>query len=64
MTQTNVYSINGDVAQKIDVPAVFSTPYRPDIIKKAVLAAAANGRQPYGPAKKAGMRHAVSTRGK
>ena len=64
MTQTNVYSVNGDVAQKVDVPAVFSTPYRPDIIKKAVLAAAANGRQPYGPAKKAGMRHAVSTRGK
>ena len=64
MTQTNVYSINGDVSQKVDVPEVFSTPYRPDIIKKAVLAAAANGRQPYGPAKKAGMRHAVSTRGK
>ena len=43
---------------------MFSTPYRPDIIKKAVLAAAANKRQPYGPSKGAGMRHSVSTWGK
>lgn len=64
MAKTNVYSVSGDVASQVDVPAVFSTPYRPDIIKKAVLAAAANGRQPYGPGKRSGMRHAVSTRGK
>ena len=35
MAKTNVYGINGDVASQVDVPAVFSTPYRPDIIKKA-----------------------------
>ncbi len=64
MAKTNVYGVNGDVASQVDVPAVFSTPYRPDIIKKAVLAAAANKRQPYGPAKGAGMRHSVSTWGK
>ncbi len=64
MAQTNVYSVNGDVAGKVDVPEVFSTPYRPDVIKKAVLAAAANSRQPYGPAARAGMRHSVSTWGK
>ena len=64
MAKTNVYGINGDVASQVDVPAVFSTPYRPDIIKKAVLAAAANKRQPYGPSKGAGMRHSVSTWGK
>lgn len=64
MAQTNVYSVRGGVAGTVDVPAAFETPYRPDIIKKAVLAAAANGRQPYGPAKESGMRHAVSTRGK
>ena len=64
MAQTNVYSVKGDVAGKIDVPAAFETPYRPDLIKKAVLAAAANGRQPYGPAKMSGMRHSVSTWGK
>ena len=64
MAQTNVYSVNGDVAGKVDVPEAFSTPYRPDVIKKAVLAAAANSRQPYGPAPGAGMRHSVSTWGK
>lgn len=64
MAQTNVYSVRGGVAGTVEVPAAFETPYRPDIIKKAVLAAAANGRQPYGPSKESGMRHAVSTRGK
>ena len=64
MAKTNVYGVNGDVASQVDVPEVFSTPYRPDIIKKAVLAAAANKRQPYGPSKGAGMRHSVSTWGK
>ncbi|MCQ2055901.1 MAG: 50S ribosomal protein L4 [archaeon] len=63
-TQTNVYSIDGNVTEKIDVPTVFETVYRPDIIKRAVLAAAANSRQPYGPTRMSGMRHAVSTRGK
>lgn len=64
MTTTNVYSVNGEVAGTIDVPAVFSSEYRPDIIKRAVLAAAANSRQPYGSAPRAGMRHSVSTWGK
>ena len=64
MAQTNVYSVKGDVAGKIDVPAAFDTPYRPDLIKKAVLAAAANKKQPYGPNKLSGMRHSVSTWGK
>jgi large subunit ribosomal protein L4e len=64
MSQTNVYSVKGEVAEQIDVPAVFSTPYRPDLIKKAILSAAANGRQPYGPGLRAGMRHSVSTWGK
>ncbi len=64
MATTNVYSTSGSVAGTVEVPAVFDTPYRPDIIKKAVLAAAANKRQPYGPAAGSGMRHSVSTWGK
>ncbi|MDR1404302.1 MAG: 50S ribosomal protein L4 [Candidatus Methanoplasma sp.] len=64
MAQTNVYSVKGEVSGTIDVPEVFSSEYRPDIIKKAILAAAANKRQPYGPAARAGMRHSVSTWGK
>ena len=64
MAQTNVYSAKGDVAGKVDLPEAFNTPLRPDLIKKVVLAVAANGRQPYGPSKMAGMRHSVSTWGK
>ncbi|HIJ00908.1 MAG: large subunit ribosomal protein L4e [Candidatus Methanomethylophilaceae archaeon] len=61
---TNVYSVSGEVVKSMAVPKVFDTPFRPDVIKKAVVAADANKRQPYGPAKTAGMRHAVSTWGK
>ena len=64
MATTNVYAVSGGVAGTVEVPEAFATPYRPDIIKKAVLAAAANGRQPYGPGARSGMRHAVSFRGK
>ncbi|MBE6514119.1 MAG: 50S ribosomal protein L4 [Candidatus Methanomethylophilaceae archaeon] len=64
MATTNVYAVSGGVAGSVDVPEAFQTPYRPDIIKKAVLAAAANKRQPYGPAEGSGMRHSVSTWGK
>jgi large subunit ribosomal protein L4e len=64
MAQTNVYSVNGEVSGTIDVPEVFSTEYRPDIIKKAILASNANSRQPYGPNERSGMRHSVSTWGK
>ncbi|HKM09767.1 MAG TPA: 50S ribosomal protein L4 [Candidatus Methanomethylophilaceae archaeon] len=64
MKQTNVYRVTGDVSGMIDVPEAFESEYRPDIIKKAIHAAAANGRQPYGPGRDAGMRHSVSTWGK
>ncbi|MDR1954344.1 MAG: 50S ribosomal protein L4 [Candidatus Methanoplasma sp.] len=64
MAQTNVYSVNGEVSGTIDVPEVFSYEYRPDVIKKSILAAAANKRQPYGPNERSGMRHSVSTWGK
>jgi len=64
MRQTNVYSVNGKVTKKADVPKVFDTPYRPDVIKRAVIATASNKRQPYGPAPDAGIKHSVSTWGK
>lgn len=64
MTQANVYSIEGDVVGKIDIPTAFDAPCRPDLIKKVVIATANNNRQPYGPSKMSGMRHSVSTWGK
>jgi large subunit ribosomal protein L4e len=64
MRQTNVYSVNGKVSKQVDVPKVFETPFRPDVIKRAVVATASNKRQPYGPSPDAGIRHSVSTWGK
>ncbi len=60
----NVYGTNGKVKGKVELPQVFSTPFRPDLIRRAVVAAQANRRQRYGPSKVAGMRHSVSTWGK
>jgi large subunit ribosomal protein L4e len=62
--KVNVYSLKGDVVRTADLPSVFATVFRPDVIKKAVVAEEANRRQPYGPFVGAGVRHAVSTWGK
>jgi large subunit ribosomal protein L4e len=51
----NIIDLSGKTAKKI-TSALFEEPYRPDLIKKAVLAAQANRRQPYGPHMYAGMR--------
>lgn len=60
----NVYGTDGKVKGKLGLPEVFSTPFRPDLIRRAVVSAQANRRQRYGPSKVAGMRHSVSTWGK
>lgn len=62
--QVNVYGLDGEVKGVTDLPQVFNTQFRPDIIRKAVNASRANRRQPYGPAPMAGMRHAVAQLGK
>jgi large subunit ribosomal protein L4e len=59
-----VYSPDGKATEQVQLPAHFFTPYRPDIIRKDVMAAASNRRQPYGPKFRAGMRHSVETWGK
>lgn len=52
--QVKVIGKSGKQGAEIAVPDIFSEPYRPDIIKKAVLAAQANRLQPYGPDRTAG----------
>lgn len=52
--QVKVINKSGKPGVEISVPDIFSEPYRPDIIKKAVLAAQANRLQPYGPDRTAG----------
>jgi large subunit ribosomal protein L4e len=64
MVKVNVYGIDGNVKDTIDLPEIFSTPYRPDLIKKSFWALSSNKRQPYGADPMAGMRHAVDWPGK
>ena len=51
-----VRDLNGDDAGEVDLPEAFDTPYRPDLIQRAVVAAQANRKQAYGADPFAGMR--------
>ncbi len=51
----NIIDLSGNAAKKIS-STLFDETSRPDLIKKAVLAAQANRQQPYGPHIYAGMR--------
>lgn len=62
--EVHVYSLNGEVVKNVELPAVFRAPLRLDLIRRAVTAFQANRRQPYGPNRKAGMRHSVRWSGK
>src|SRR5213083_566533 len=62
--QVHVYSLDGDVVKTIDLPTVFRSDIRLDLIRRAVTAFQANRRQPYGPGIGAGMRHSVRWSGK
>ncbi|MEF8774743.1 MAG: 50S ribosomal protein L4 [Halobacteriales archaeon] len=54
--QATVRDLDGEDAGEVDLPAVFETPYRPDLIKRAVLAAQANRKQDHGADPYAGLR--------
>ena len=54
--QATVRDLNGDEADTLDLPEVFETAYRPDLIKRAVHAAQANRKQAYGSDDYAGLR--------
>lgn len=64
MVKVNVYGINGSSSEKIDLPDVFDTPYRPDIIRKSFNVLHSNKRQPYGADPYAGTRQATASVGK
>ncbi|MDD1701816.1 MAG: 50S ribosomal protein L4 [Methanoregula sp.] len=46
--KAQVKTIEGGVAKDIELPAMFSEEYRPDLIKKAVMALQSTRRQPHG----------------
>jgi large subunit ribosomal protein L4e len=55
MTTAKIIDLSGNSKGEIDLPEIFNEVYRPDLIKKAVLAAQANRLQPYGPRMYSGM---------
>ena len=64
MSKVNVYKIDGSSTEKIELPSVFDTAYRPDIIKKSFDVLHSNKRQPYGSDPFAGTKHATASVGK
>ena len=51
-----VYNLDGKEVEKIQIPLVFSTPYNPRLIKRAVLAIQSHNRLPKGTDPLAGER--------
>ncbi|MHA1910737.1 MAG: 50S ribosomal protein L4 [Candidatus Kariarchaeaceae archaeon] len=54
--KVNVYSVKGTVEKSIELPSVFEAEYRPDVIKRAVIAEQTWQKQPQGVSPKAGTR--------
>ncbi|MHA1989406.1 MAG: 50S ribosomal protein L4 [Candidatus Hodarchaeales archaeon] len=54
--KASVFDLEGQEIEKIDLPDIFESEFRPDVIKRAVLASQSAKRQPYGPDPEAGKR--------
>ncbi len=64
MVKVNVYGIDGSSKEKVTLPSIFETPFRPDIIHKSFSILTSNKRKPYGPYRRAGAQHATASAGK
>jgi large subunit ribosomal protein L4e len=58
-----IYDLQGKPTGKITLPAIFTTPLRPDVIKRAVLAIQSSKRHPQGRDPMAGKRTSAESRG-
>jgi len=58
-----IFDLEGKPTRKIELPPVFTTPLRPDVIKRAVLAIQSNRYQPQGRDPMAGKRTSAESRG-
>jgi large subunit ribosomal protein L4e len=54
--KAQVRTLTGEIAHEIDLPEIFTEEYRPDLIKRAVLALQSTRFQPHGTNPYAGMR--------
>jgi len=62
--KVHVYSLNGEPIEEIDLPEVFEEDPRPDLIRRAVIAAQTSRLQPWGPDPMSGKRTSAETWGK
>ncbi len=58
-----IFNLEGKAAGKMELPPVFATPLRPDVIKRAVLAVQSKRFQPQGRDPMAGKRTSAESRG-
>jgi large subunit ribosomal protein L4e len=61
MTKVKTYSLKGKAGTPVDLPTHFDTPYRPDVIKRAVLAVQSRRYQPHGVDELAGKRNTAQS---
>ena len=61
--KATVHDLDGDDAGSVELPSVFETEFRPDLIRSAVVAAQANRKQDYGAEDYAGLRTAAESFG-
>ena len=61
MAKVKTYSLKGKAGTAIDLPSHFDTPYRPDLIKRAVLAVQSRRYQPHGVDELAGKRNTAKS---
>jgi large subunit ribosomal protein L4e len=62
--RVHLLGVDGRQGPSLTLPLAFSTPFRPDLIHRAVVAAQSHRRQPYGTSPTAGARHSVQWSGK
>lgn len=62
--RVHILSVAGKPGETLSLPLAFSTPLRPDLIRRAVVSAQAARRQPHGTSRTAGRRHSVEWSGK
>ena len=57
--RVHLLTLKGQPGPQVALPAAFSAPVRPDLIRRAVVAAQANRRQPHGTKPMAGLQHST-----
>jgi large subunit ribosomal protein L4e len=64
MKKVTLYGLDGNKRDTIELPDIFNTTYRPDIIQKSFNTLHSNKRQSYGSNKFSGTKHSTASVGK